>query len=57
MLLARVQVVPGSVEQRPRSSLEVRGSPELQNGGLRALEEAWDDPCLRHFPVKFGRFL
>ena len=43
VLLGRLQVVPGGVELRPRRSLEVRGSPELQNGGLRALEEAWDD--------------
>ena len=32
---------PGGVKLRPRRSLEVRGSPELQNGGLRALGEAW----------------
>ena len=43
MLLGRLQVVPGGVELRPRRSQEVRGSPELQNGGLRALGEAWDD--------------
>ena len=36
-------LAPGGVELRPRRFLEVRGSPELQNGGLRALEEAWDD--------------
>ena len=41
VLLGRLQVVPGGVELRPRRSQEVRGSPELQNGGLRALEEAW----------------
>ena len=34
-------MAPGGVELRPRRSLEVGGSPELQNGGLRALEEAW----------------
>ena len=33
--------MPGGVEQRPRMSQEVKGSLELQNGGLRALEEAW----------------
>jgi len=39
-------------------SQEERGSPELQNGGLRALEEAWiTTSSLRHFPVKSGRFL
>ena len=43
MLLGRAQVAPGDVELCPRKSLEVRGSPELQNGGLRALGEAWDD--------------
>ena len=35
----------------------MRGSPELQNGGLRALEEAWDDFLLEAFSVKCGRFL
>ena len=34
-----VQVAPGGVELRPRRSQELRGSLELQNGGLRALEE------------------
>ena len=29
------------VELRPRRSQELRESPELQNDGLRALEEAW----------------
>ena len=41
VLLGRLQVAPGGVELRPRRSQEFRGSPELQNGGLRALEEAW----------------
>jgi hypothetical protein len=41
VLLGRLQVNPGGVELRPRRSQEVRGSPELQNGGLRALGEAW----------------
>ena len=49
VLLGRVQVVPGGVELRPRRSLEVRRSPELQNGGLRALEEAWNDFLLEAF--------
>ena len=35
-------MAPGGVELRPRRSQEVKESPELQNGGLRALEEAWD---------------
>ena len=43
VLLGRLQVAPGGVELRPRRSLEVRGSPGLQNGGLRALGEAWND--------------
>ena len=56
--LGRVQVVPGGVQQHPWRSLEVRGSPELQNGGLRALEEAWMTTFrLRHSSVKSGRFL
>ena len=53
-----LQVAPGAVKLRPRRTQEVRGSPELQNGGPRALNEArlttfW----LRHFAVKSGRFL
>ena len=50
MLLGHVRVAPGAVELRPRRSQEVRGSPELQNGGLRALDEAWMTTSrLRHF--------
>ena len=45
------------VELRPRRSQEVRGSPELQNGGLRALEEAWGEFLVEAFPVKSCRFL
>jgi len=41
VVLERLQAAPGGVEMRPRIFQEVRGSPELQNGGLRALEEAW----------------
>ena len=49
---------PGGVELPPERSEEVRGSLELHNGGLRALEEAWMTTfCLRHFSVKSGRFL
>ena len=36
-----VQVAAEGVELRPRRSQEARGSLELQNGGLRALKEAW----------------
>ena len=49
VLLGRLRLVPESVKLRPWRSLEVRGSPELQNGGLRALEEAWDDFLLEAF--------
>ena len=34
-------MTPGAPELRPRRSQEVRGSQELHNGGLRALEKAW----------------
>ena len=58
VLLGRFQVAPGGIELRPRRSKEVRGSPELQNGGLRALEEAWMTTFrLGHLSVKSGRFL
>ena len=36
-----LQEVPGGVELHSRKSQEVRGRPELQNGGLRALKDAW----------------
>ena len=49
LLLGRLWVAPGGFELRPRRSQEVKGSPELQNGGLRALEEAWDDFLLEAF--------
>ena len=49
MVLGRLKLVPEGVELHPWRSLEVRGSPELQNGGLRALEEAWDDFLLEAF--------
>ena len=45
VLLGRLQVAPGGVELRPRRSREIRGSPKLQNGGLRALDEAWTNFC------------
>jgi hypothetical protein len=52
-----LQVARGGVELRPRRSLEVRGSPELHNGGLRALGEAWMITFwIRVFAVKSGRF-
>ena len=33
--------VQGRAELGPGRSQELKGSPELQKGGLRALEEAW----------------
>ena len=46
----------GGVKLRPRRSLEVRGSPELQNGGLRALGKASmttipGHPWMQGFPI------
>ena len=49
-------MAPGDVELRPRRSQEVRASPELQNGGLRALEEAWDDFLLEAFSCQVWLF-
>ena len=49
VLLGRLRVAPGGVELSPCTSQEIRGGPELQNGGLRALEEAWDDFLLEAF--------
>ena len=47
----------GGVKQGPRRSQEARESPELQKGGLRALEEAWIKTSrLRYFSVKSLRF-
>ena len=49
----RLQVAPGGVKLCPRRSEDVRGRPELQNGCLRALEDAWMTTFrVRHFPVK-----
>ena len=36
VLLGRLKLVPEGVELRTWRSLEVKGSPDLQNGGLRA---------------------
>ena len=44
VLLGRLLVAPEGVELRSRRFQEVRGSPELQKGGLRAEEDAWDSP-------------
>ena len=35
----------------------MEGSLELQSGGLRALEEAWNDFLIEAFSVKSRRFL
>ena len=43
VFLGSLGVVLGGVELHPWRSQEVKGSPELQIGGSRALEEAWDD--------------
>ena len=56
MVLGRLKLVPEGVELRPWRSLEVRGSPELQNGCLRALEEAWDDFLLEAFSCQVWSF-
>ena len=56
VLLGRLQVVPGGVELCPTRFQEVRGSPELQNGGLRALEEAWDDFLIEAFSRQVWSF-
>ena len=42
---------------RPRSSQDFRGSPELQNGCLRALEEAWGDLLVEAFSCQVWSFL
>ena len=56
VLLRRVQVAPGDHELRPRRSLEVRGSPKLQNGGLIALGKAWDNFLLEAFSCQVWSF-
>ena len=54
VVLGRLKLVPEGVELRP--SLEVKGSPDLQNGGLRALEEVWDDFLLEAFACQVCSF-
>ena len=56
VLLGRVQVARRGDELRPRRSLEVRGRPRLQNGSLRALEEAWNDFLLEAFSCQVWSF-
>ena len=48
-----IEQAPGRFKLHSRRSQEVRERPELQNGGLRALEDAWMTTFrVRHFPVK-----
>ena len=57
-LFGRLQGWLREVWQGQGQSIEVQGSLELQNGGLRALEEAWmTTSSLRYFSVKSGCFL
>ena len=48
---------PRALERWPESSRTMEGSLELQNGGLRALEDAWNNFEIEAFSVKSGRFL
>ena len=48
---------PRALERWPESSRTMEGSLKLQNGGLRALEDAWNDFEIEAFSVKSGRFL
>ena len=57
VLMGLIQVTPGGVELRQGRSLEVRGSLELQNGGLTALEDAWDDFQVEAFSCQVWSFL
>ena len=56
VLRGRVQMAPEGVELRPRRSQEVRGSLELQNGSLRALEEAWMTTSIEEFSCQVWLF-
>ena len=55
-LVVLCEVAQGDVKLRPRISQEVRGSPELQNADLRALEEALDDFLLEAFSCQVWSF-
>ena len=57
MWSCRVLVAPGGVALRPRRSWEVKGSSEPQNGGLRALEDAWGDFLFEAFFCQVYSFL
>ena len=49
VFLGSVWVAPGGVDLRSWTSQEMKGSPELQNSRVRALEEAWDEFLLDAF--------
>ena len=49
VFLGRLWVASGGVELRSWRFQEVTGSLQLQNGGRRALGEAWDDFLLEAF--------
>ena len=49
-------MAPGGVELGPWRSQELTGSPEFQNSGLRALEEAWDDVLIEAFSCQVWSF-
>ena len=49
VLRERPRVAPVGDELRPRRSKDVRRSPELQNSGVKAVEEAWDDFLIEAF--------
>ena len=49
-------MAPGGLSCVPGCSLEFRGRQELQNGALRALEEAWDDFLLEAFSCQVWSF-
>ena len=53
-----IEQAPGGVKLHPRRSQEIRGRPELQAGGLRALEDAWMTTFrVRHSPCHLLAFL
>ena len=49
-------MVPGGEELHPRRSLEIRGSLRLQNGSVRALEEAWNNFLLEAYSCQVWSF-
>ena len=60
MIPGSVRRVAGSLRLRPRTSLEVTGSPELHNGGPRRPEEASESvfACeMAGYPIISGGFL